>query len=203
MPRWPEDSRDRLIEASLALFVERGYAAVTVDDIAAQAGVSARTFFRHFPDKEEVLFADDDELLPVLLTSIREGGPAGPAEQDMARALTTLAEHFQPQRRYLADRQRVIDAHVALSGRELSKQSRWQQAVMEALIARGYDVADADLLASIGFAVFRRALHSWLAEPAGADLVDRVRSALPRVRSVLDATALQSAPGLDDTTVSA
>ena len=189
MPRWPEDSRDRLVEASLALFGEHGYAAVTVDDIAARAGVSARTFFRHFPDKEEVLFADDDELLPALLAAIADGPPELSAEHDMARALTTLADRLQPQREPLAHRQRIIDSQVSLSGRELAKQSRWQQSVMDALVTRGYRVEDADLLASLGFAIFRRALHAWLAEPNGPSLAERVRTALPRVRSVLDATA--------------
>jgi AcrR family transcriptional regulator len=193
MPRWPEDSRDRLVDASLMLFIKHGYAEVTVDQIAAQAGVSARTFFRYFPDKEEVLFADDDELLPTLLAAIHHGAPELTAEEDMARALTTLAEGLHPQRAQLASRQQIIDAHLALSGRELAKQARWQQSVMDALTARGYGVADADLLASVGFAIFRRALHSWLAETTGPNLATRIRSALPRVRTVLDATARPSA----------
>jgi AcrR family transcriptional regulator len=178
-----------LVEASLALFGEHGYAAVTVDDIAARAGVSARTFFRHFPDKEEVLFADDDEMLPVLLAAITDGAPGQTAEEDMGRALSTLAARFQPQHAELAHRQRIVDSQVSLSGRELAKQARWQQAVMDVLVARGYPVEDADMLAAIGFAVFRRALHSWLADPTGPDLTARVRTALPRVRTVLDATA--------------
>jgi AcrR family transcriptional regulator len=90
MPRWPEDSRERLVDAALALFVERGYSAVTVDDIAARAKVSARTFFRHFPDKEEVLFADDDELLPTLLTAIRHVSSDMTAEEHMNAALGSL-----------------------------------------------------------------------------------------------------------------
>ena len=192
MPRWPEDSRDRLVEASLALFGEHGYAAVTVDDIAARAGVSARTFFRHFPDKEEVLFADDDEMLPMLLAAIADGAPGQTAEEDMSRALSTLAARFQPQHAALAHRQRIVDSQLSLSGRELAKQARWQQAVMDVLVERGYPVEDADMLAAIGFAVFRRALHSWLADPTGPDLTARVRAALPRVRTVLDATAGRS-----------
>ncbi len=72
MPRWPEDSRRRLVDAAIGLFAEHGFAATTVDEIAARAGVTARTFFRHFTDKEEVLFADDDALLPTLLAAIAE-----------------------------------------------------------------------------------------------------------------------------------
>ena len=61
------------MEAAADLFTAHGYAATTIDDIAERAGVSPRTFFRHFPDKEEVLFADDDQLLPVITTAITAG----------------------------------------------------------------------------------------------------------------------------------
>jgi AcrR family transcriptional regulator len=188
MPRWPEDSRNRLVDAALELFTEHGYAAVTIDEIATRAGVSSRTFFRHFPDKEEVLFAHDDNLLPTLLASIADAPAATvTAEQDMSRALSTLAAVLEPQREALGHRQRIIESQISLSGRELAKQAGWQQKVTEALIARGYTPVEADLLAAIGFAVFRRALHSWLAEPGGPDLSARLREALPRARTVLDA----------------
>lgn len=194
MPRWPQDSRDRLVDAAVGLFVERGFSAVTVDDIAHHAGISARTFFRHFPDKEEVLFAYDDELLPTLLSAIAgETTTSVTAEQDMERALVALATTMEPRREELAQRQSIIDSQVSLSGRELAKQAHWQRAVMAALVDRGYESADADLLAAIGFAVFRRALHSWLADQRLPDLATRVRSALPQVRSVLDST--RSIPG--------
>jgi AcrR family transcriptional regulator len=189
MPRWPEDSRDRLVDAALALFLEHGYAAVTVDDIAARSGVSARTFFRHFPDKEEVLFADDDALLPALLTAIAASTGAASAEEHMTGALLTLADVLEPQREQLRHRQRVIDSQVSLTGRELAKQARWQQAVTAELTDAGYSPEEADLLAAIGFAVFRRALHSWATDTGPETLRDRVRAALPRVRTVLDATA--------------
>ena len=189
MPRWPADSRTRLADAALELFSERGYTEVTVDDIAERAGVTARTFFRQFRDKEEVLFADDDALLPSLLETIAEPtGPVG-AEPLMAHALARLAERMQPAREPLRRRQHVIDSDVALTGRELAKQARWQQAITEALTERGFDEGHAGLLAAVGFALFRRELHAWLADPSGepVPLPDRVRAALPSVRTVLDA----------------
>lgn len=189
MPRWPEDSRDRLVDAALELFQQRGFAAVTVDDIADRAGVSARTFFRYFPDKEEVLFADDDRMLPNLLAAITEAPTDSvTASDDMARALATLAHSFTPHHARLAHRQRIIDSQVSLSGRELAKQARWQQSVTEHLIERGYEADEAVLLAAIGFAIFRQALHAWLAEPSGPALSTRIAAALPRVSSILEAT---------------
>ena len=187
MPRWPEDSRERLVDAALALFVERGYSAVTVDDIAARAGVSARTFFRHFPDKEEVLFADDDELLPTLLTAIRDVSSDMTAEEHMNAALGSLCVVFEPQRSRLRTRQQIIDAHVSLTGRELAKQAGWQRSVTIALTEAGYAADQADLLSAIGFAVFRGSLHAWLADQTDSTLNERVSAALTGVRSVMDA----------------
>lgn len=186
MPRWPEDSRARLVDSAVTLFAEHGYHSTTVDHIAARAGVTARTFFRHFADKEEVLFADDDMLLPVLLASIAD--PTGPisAAELMQRALTQLADVIQPQRSALTSRQRIIETDVALTGRELAKQARWQQGVVTALIERGFTADDAEVLSAIGFAIFVRALHSWLGDDDGPSLADRVRDALPRARTVLD-----------------
>jgi AcrR family transcriptional regulator len=186
MPRWPTDSRERLVDAALSLFGEHGYAATTVDEIAARAGVTARTFFRHFRDKEEVLFSDDDSLMPHLIATIAE--PTGPvaAEALMSRALSSLAEVMQPGRHELRARQRIIDTEVSLAGRELAKQARWQQAVTATLIERGFADEHAEVLSAIGFALFVRELHAWLADDDGPDLVTRVQDALPRVRTVLD-----------------
>jgi len=189
MPRWPEDSRRRLIDAAVELFAERGYTESTVEDIALSAGVTPRTFFRHFTDKEEVLFGDDDDLLPLLLAEIR--GDAGPvrAEAHMRKALGSLAEVLEPRREALGKRQLIIDSQISLSGRELAKQALWQQQVTTALIDRGFPVEQSDVLSSIGFALFRRSLRAWLAEPGGASLRSRIGEALAGVPSVLDTTS--------------
>src|SRR5580698_1482763 len=74
MPRSGEDARRRLQEAAFELIRERGYDAVTTAQIAARAGVTERTFFRHFPDKREVLFAEED----VFHTALTDGVMAAP-----------------------------------------------------------------------------------------------------------------------------
>ena len=111
------------------------------------------------------------------------------AERDLARALTTVAATLEPQREWPAQRQTIIDFHVSLPGRELAKQEFWQQAATDVLVDRGSAPEEDDLLAAIGFVVFCRALHFWLADPNGSRLDGVMRSALTRVRSVLHATA--------------
>src|SRR5438128_1145835 len=56
------DTRRALEQAAIALFIEQGYDRTTIDDIATAAGVSARTFFRHFDAKEDVLIGDQNEM---------------------------------------------------------------------------------------------------------------------------------------------
>lgn len=186
MPRWPDDTRDRLVDAALSLFAERGYTEVTVDEIAERAGVSARTFFRHFRDKEEVLFADDDSLLPALLEAI--AAPEGPQRADllMEQALGRLAQVMEPSRAPMTVRHDIVEHEVALTGRELAKQARWQQEVAAALRARGFAGEHAEVLAAVGFALFRNALTAWLTDPAGPPLAEHVRRALPLARSALE-----------------
>ena len=174
------------MEAAAELFTARGYAATTVDEIAERAGVSPRTFFRHFPDKEEVLFADDDRLLPVITTAITAEREPVRAQDLMTEVLGGLADVMEPARHRLAQRQPVIDADVALTGRELAKQARWQWAIAEALVRRGFTPHASDLLAAIGFTLFRGALHQWLAEEGGPTLRERASASLPEVRVVLD-----------------
>ena len=63
MGRWEPNARERLIRAALDLFTEQGYDATTVSEIAERAGgLTKTTFFRHFPDKREVLFAAGQDV---------------------------------------------------------------------------------------------------------------------------------------------
>src|SRR5476649_2948995 len=87
MPRSREDARHRLKTAALELYRERGYDRATAAEIAAQVGVTERTFFRHFPDKREVLFDGEAALHAILSTAITEAPAAlGP----MAVVLSAL-----------------------------------------------------------------------------------------------------------------
>ena len=84
-------TRDLIEGAALDLFVTRGYDETTVDEIARAAGVSARTFFRYFSAKEDVLFADHREELELFLASLREQSPDVPVPTRVREALAATA----------------------------------------------------------------------------------------------------------------
>src|ERR1700753_1878656 len=98
MGRWRPDARERLEQAAIELFVEQGFAATTVPEITARAGLTTRTFFRHFADKREVLFAGDE--IPALATRLIAEAPAGlaPRAVILAGLRTVAAARFEGRR---------------------------------------------------------------------------------------------------------
>lgn len=185
MGRWPEGARRRLQEAALALFVERGYAATPVDAIAERAGVSQRTFFRHFRDKEEVLFDPDERLLAGLLGPLGAAPEGATPRELVTAALRGLARELGTDRTHLRLRTAVIASDIALQGRDLAKQARWTAAVATGLTERGVPPSTAALLADAAAAAFRTAYTAWLADPAGDDLDGRLVRALDDLAAAL------------------
>ena len=169
MPRWESRAEDRLREAALALFLERGYENVTVADITDRAGLTRRTFSRYFADKRDVLFAGSERLPGVISQAVREADPAlGPAEAllaGLAGTAVTLAKHVprSPERR------RIVAGSTELQERELGKFAAVTDALTVTLRERGANEVAARLLAEVGVAVFRAAFARWTEEPDGAD----------------------------------
>src|SRR5277367_3609988 len=74
--RWEPNAAGRLAQAAMELYSERGFEQTTVAEIAARAGLTERTFFRHFADKREVLFAGADGLRDLMVRAVAEA-PVG------------------------------------------------------------------------------------------------------------------------------
>jgi AcrR family transcriptional regulator len=178
------DVRERLQEAALELFTERGYQVTTVDAIAERAGVTQRTFFRYFGDKGEVLFDDDGELLAVLVEAVTRAPPGEPVLQVVRRGLLALAAHMQPARDELRRRAAAIDAESDLRERELLKLDRWRARLIEALVDRGTSAAAAAVAVGASAACFEVAYRSWLGDRARTSLARRVDKALALLREL-------------------
>jgi AcrR family transcriptional regulator len=162
MGRWEPDSRGRLQEAALALFSERGFDQTTAAEIAARAGVTERTFFRHFADKREVLFGGSEVLRERIVSGVA-GAPAGHAPLEaVADGLDAAAAMLGEARRDLtAQRQAVIAANPELRERELAKLAAYAAAVAATLRQRGVGELQATLAAEAGMSVLRAALERW------------------------------------------
>jgi AcrR family transcriptional regulator len=158
--RKQRQARQRIIEAARELFLERGFVGVSVGDIAERAEVGRTTFFRHFGDKQEVVFAKEQELLDTITTA----GHADAAPRDAAEALEQLrpvllalctqatadpdayTRHFQ-----------LIEQHPELRARDAVKMQQIADKLSELLIHRGSDEATARFAAQIALACYQTA----------------------------------------------
>ena len=177
MARWQPDSRGRLRQAALDLYGERGFEHTTVAEIAKRAGVTERTFFRHFADKREVLFAGSEDLQEALVRPVTEA-PASLAPLDAVARGLEAAGAVLPPREMARRRQIVIAANAELRERELIKLASLSAALADALQARGLDPATARLAGEVSIALFRVAFERWIADADEQELTEHVGDAL-------------------------
>lgn len=184
MGRWEPNARERLEQAAMELFQERGYARTTVEEIAARAGLTERTFFRYFADKREVLFWGASALEKVIVDAIA-GAPktAAPLEA-LTAALEATAPIFEQRRSYARARQALIAAHAELQERELIKLATLASAVAESLRKRGVADPAASLTAEAGIAIFKIAFERWVQDTEPQELPNHIRAALDELRAV-------------------
>ena len=185
MGRWEPDARDRLERAALDLFAERGFDAVTVPEITARAGLTTRTFFRHFADKREVLFADADQM-PARAAQLVLAAPAGLAPVDVvSHGLIELASVFQDRRDALVQRKAVVDGNDGLRERELRKMESLVDAITDAFEQRGTDPLTAAVVAEAAVMVVKVSLRGWIASDGSTPLHEVMTDALDRLRTSL------------------
>jgi AcrR family transcriptional regulator len=183
MPRSGEKARRRLQQAALELFGRHGYELTTAAKIAAKAGVTERTFFRHFADKREVLFDGETALSDILDSAVR----AAPAElgpwETLFRAFRAAERLFVENRAFAEPRQRVIDSSPALQERALAKTRSLIAGLASALRARGVPAHAATLAAQMGMAALGHAVACWF-DDGSSDLDDHLVQAFRKVRDL-------------------
>lgn len=183
MPRQKPDARARLQEAALELFRTHGFDRTTAAGIAARAGVTERTFFRHFPDKKEVLF-EGEAIVRAVLTEAISQTPAEIGVLDTVfGAFRALEPTMEERRSYMVSRNEIIGATPALQERELAKLASLTDALRSALKMRGVTDLRAVLAAQIGMAAFTHVALEWIEDPRTGlgerlDLVARELGAL-------------------------
>jgi len=184
MVRWEPDARGRLALAAMALYGERGFDNTTVAEIAERAGLTERTFFRHFADKREVLFEGAEVLQELLVTTVVDApGSLAPIEA-VGAGLQAIGELLQERRDFSRQRQTIIAASAELRERELIKLASLSAALADTLRRRGVPEPDASLSAEAGIAVFRIAFERWVDEANELELPDLMRDSLDHLRAV-------------------
>ena len=185
MGRWEPDARGRLAKAAMALYAERGFEQTTVAEIAARAGLTERTFFRHFADKREVLFYGM-EILRDLLTRAVAAAPASATPMDaVGAALEAAGAMLQENPDRVRLRDAIVSANPDLRERELIKLAAFASAMAGALRDRGVAEPAASLAAETGVAVFKVAFARWVSEPGQHDLPGIIRESMAELRDML------------------
>ncbi|CAM5692893.1 TetR family transcriptional regulator [Mycolicibacterium aubagnense] len=180
--RWEPNAQGRLEQAALELYLQQGFDETTVAEIAARAGLTERTFFRHFTDKREVLFRG--RQLAEALEAAIDDAPAAAAPLDVvAAALESLSDFFVERRPHARQRQAVISANPSLQERELIKLASLATTMCDALRRRGVADPAASLVAEAGIAVFKVAFDHWLTDPADRSLAEHIREALAELKA--------------------
>ncbi|RKI75147.1 TetR family transcriptional regulator [Corallococcus sp. AB049A] len=184
MGRWEPNARDRLAQAAMTLFQENGYDRTTVEEIAARAGLTERTFFRYFADKKEVLFGGSEALHERIVTCIADAPPGTAPLDAVAAALESMTPFFKDRRDHARARQSLLAVHAELRERELIKLASLASASAAALRKRGVTEPAASLAGEAGIAVFKVAFERWLEDPKAQDLSRHLQLGLDELRAV-------------------
>ncbi|MGV9855848.1 TetR family transcriptional regulator [Streptomyces sp. NPDC003442] len=185
MGRWEPGASGRLREAALTLYLEHGFEQTMVADIADRAGVTARTFFRYFADKREVLFDGASELAEKSLTALEAAPATASTLEAVAAALDAAAEMIGRDRELARKRHAVIMANADLRERELIKLDHMSAAFADGLRRRGAGDSEASLAAETGSAVYRVAFQRWVdAADDDLNLRDAIRQSFAQLRTL-------------------
>jgi len=185
MARWEPGARDRLVLAAVDLFADQGYDATTVAQIAERAGVTKSTFFRHFPDKRELLVAGQETLCRLLVEGITEAPETATPLEAVAVGLERASNAMGPMNRELGPRLKAaIAASTELQERDTLKRVGLATAMTEALLSRGVPDPLAHLAAELGVLAFKRGYTTWTGPShANTDLAPHVLAALKDLRT--------------------
>ncbi|SHN05961.1 TetR/AcrR family transcriptional regulator [Actinacidiphila paucisporea] len=162
MARWQPGAAQRLVVAAVDLFTEQGYDATTVAQIAERAGVTKSTFFRHFPDKRELLVAGQETLSRLLADGIAEAPESASPLQAVAAGLQRASSAMGPTNRELGPRlEAAVAASTELQERDALKSVGLAAAMTAALVARGIPDPTAHLAGELGVLAFKRGYAQW------------------------------------------
>lgn len=182
-------TREELVDVARRLFAERGFAEVTIDEVADEAGVSRRTFFRYFDSKEDVLLADNAVLLDRLVSGLAARPPSEPVLTSVRTALLGLSEDYEADRERMLVGARIMADAPSVTARALELQVEWEAAIARHVAGRLHaDMGELvpRVVAASAIAATRAALATWLASGGEGHLIELTGRALELLGDGLD-----------------
>ena len=170
----------------MELYADRGFENTTVAQIAERAGLTERTFFRHYADKREVLFGGAGELQDALVSAVTQVPDSAAPLDAVATGLDSVGSWLEEQRgrEYARRRQRIINANTELQERELIKFASLSAALADILRKRGTGEPAASLTAEAGIVAFKVAFERWIHRSNRRNLPGLIRDYLDELRAV-------------------
>ncbi|WP_256361594.1 TetR family transcriptional regulator [Streptomyces sp. TRM70350] len=188
--------RRELAAAAMELFATKGYEATTVDEIAAQAGVARRTFFRHFRSKEEAIFPDHDDTL-IRAEAVLNAAPAHEHPLDtVCRGIKEVMKMYAARPEISVARYKLTREVPTLREAEIASVARYERLFTRYLLGHfdehaHDDVGDDPLLAEVAASAVVTAhnhvLRRWLRAGGQGDVEAQLDHAFAIVRKTFGA----------------
>lgn len=190
-------TRDEMTDAAIRLFEERGFDAVTVEEIASAASVSSRTFFRYFGSKEAVLFSDTDEILAVLRSAISSRPRHEPPLDVLRHAVHALASYSADHRDRDLRRARLSQDGADIQAYQRSVlQPLYEEVLVDGIGAHLGVESSVDLrprlFAGVAIGVLATVSEAWLASGGRRDVDEIVEQAFQQLLAALDAATVKN-----------
>ena len=182
MSRWKPDAVTRLEAAAMELYLERGYEQTTVAEIARNADLTERTFFRHFADKREVLFKGSEWFQELFVEAIAAAPASATPREAVQAGLDAAGRTFHGRRERSRRRHAIIGSHPELQERELIKMASLATAMAAALRERGAADLTASVTAETAVAVFRVGYERWVTSDDDRELATHLADAVAELR---------------------
>jgi AcrR family transcriptional regulator len=179
---------------AMALFLERGFEATTLDDVAAAADISRRSFFHYFASKEDVVFAWQEEITAALIAAVA----ARPVNESMLaaaeNAISAMVRQLKPGEAIAMAR--LKRDNPALQARDQVKYEKLERALAEALGTRAGHKTErlqARLVAMIATGAMRIGAEFWAAKGAREKPEVLVKRTFAAIRAILNGSPVSGA----------
>lgn len=172
--------RDALVRAADRLFAARGFDGTTIDEIAEEAGVSRRTFFRYFETKEAIVFPNTNERFEQFKALLNARLAQTSPFEAVRESIFAVGQSFMASREQEVQRQHIVEASTTLLAAELEIYQRWENAIAEAATPPGASARRrrrARLFAGATMGIVRAVLREWFHAQGRKNLVTLGREA--------------------------